>query len=101
VLRVLIGLTRQAQLNLRVVLAGRDFPRLTRVAGAGRLLDEASGLLRDDVKAWLVTRGIAEGAPLDSVTLEAELNGLFPLGESPDPTQLRIDIADTARRLWP
>lgn len=101
VIRVLLALTQEAQVNLRVVLAGRDEERLIRLAGPGRRQDQALGIERSDVRDWLVQRGERAGAPLAPPALEAELDRLFPPGSGRDPTWLRFEIADAARRLWP
>lgn len=101
VLGVLLGLAEETQLNLRVVLAGRQPTEFEHPAVSWAVPDTASGISRYDTKVWFEARAGARGIALASDQLDAELDLLFPPGGPADPNLLRRAIAAAARRLLP
>jgi hypothetical protein len=87
-IHALIALARDRQLQLRVVLAGREAHLVAR-GGAPALDDEASGLARDEVAQWLRDGVRDKGRAIDETLLAAKLADLFP-PDGPPPDAMAV-----------
>ena len=85
-LHAMLGLTRDAQLRLRVVLAGReaDVVAAEYVRRAER--DVIAPVDEQDAKQWVRNRAARHGCALDEDDLTREMSALFPDGGPVPPT---------------
>jgi Trypsin-like peptidase domain len=88
-IHALIDLLDDAQIPLRIVLAGRaaqEFADEHTDGWAER--DSALGLTRGDVDTWLRQRAQEENRGIENARLDAKLSELFPDGPLPEPRNL-------------
>jgi hypothetical protein len=100
VLHTLVNLADDAQLNVRVVLAGREASELhPSIAWAEQ--DLTNGFARSDVEAWLRSRATQTGRQIDQALLDAKLDELFPQGEAVVLEQLELALPRTLLEVAP
>jgi hypothetical protein len=88
-IHALIDLLDDAQIPLRIVLAGRAAQEFVDEHSDGWAeRDSALGLTRGDVDAWLRQRAQEENRGIESARLDAKLSELFPDGPLPEPRNL-------------
>lgn len=91
VLHALIGLADDTQLNVRVVLAGREASELhPSISWAEQ--DLTTGFSRSDAEGWLTARAEQTGRQVDQGLLTAKLDVLFPDGEPVVLEQLELAL---------
>lgn len=88
----LINLAEDAQVPLRIVLAGHAAEQFTEEYTVWAEHDNATGLNRGDVQGWLERRAAEEGREIDTIKLNSKLTALFPTGSLPEPRMLALRL---------
>jgi hypothetical protein len=73
---LLMDVSRNHEMPLRVILAGRVTDKLAPALVAGLVPDRATGLTRPDVENWLRDAARELSRPIDEIRLQAELAGM-------------------------
>lgn len=85
----ILDMTMDAQIPVRIVLAGREADKIATEHTLWAEKDFAEGLLPADVKQWLRERVQDQGCGVDETALEREVSALFPVGQ-PIPSAQQI-----------
>jgi Trypsin-like peptidase domain len=89
VLKALVDLAYESQVNLRLVLAGRKADKVDHGSLAFGARDDTVGLTRQEVKTWVQSMAERDGRAVDDTRLERFLDSWFP---SPDQTDRPVQL---------
>jgi hypothetical protein len=100
ILHALLDLADEQQLRLRLVLAGRKVDEVQHDALSWAADDQPTGLLREEVKNWLVDRVTQSGQKVNTQALATFLDKWFPgIDVAPDPEQLALVLGDAVKEV--
>jgi hypothetical protein len=96
----IMEMTMDAQIPVRIVLAGREADKIATEHTPWAEKDVAEGLLPTDVERWLRERVQEQGGDIDEATLSRELSALFPAGQSvPSAREVASKLPTTLLKL--